>query len=334
MDETGEKKPVLVDRYNRQVDYARISVTSRCNLRCVYCMREGHRRPDVPVEELHYREICRIVEVLGGSGVRKVRFTGGEPLLRDDIVDLVRYAKSVDGIETVVLTTNGVLLDRFLDMLVEAGLDGINFSLDTFDADRYAAITRRNLLPGVLANLESLLRYADVLKVKINVLLLRGINSSELADFGELARKQLVTVRLMELMPFDDHQIWRTGKFMGADKIFEKLGNIYPVLKSMQGRATEHFSFSLPGYRGNVAIIPAFTRNFCSQCNRLRITSSGRIMSCLYSRNGIDLLKALRERTDTGQLRLLFQQAIDMKPKDGREAGEAVPRTSMSEIGG
>ncbi|WP_294344757.1 GTP 3',8-cyclase MoaA [Prosthecochloris sp.] len=334
MNDAREKMPMLVDRYNRGVRYVRVSVTSRCNLRCVYCMREEHCGQNVAAEELDYQEICRIIEALAALGVRKVRFTGGEPLLRDDIVDLVRYAKAVDGIETVVLTTNGVLLGHYLDRLLEAGLDGINFSLDTFDEDRYKAITRRNLLPDVLGNFESLLRHADELQVKINVLLLRGINAGELGRFADLTRQWPVTVRFMELMPFDDHQIWRTGKFMGADKILEMLGNIYPDLESTQGYATEHFSFSLPGYRGSIAIIPAFTRNFCSQCNRLRITSSGRIMSCLYAKNGVDMLAALRSGADNEQLGALFQEAIDMKPKDGRTAGGKAPRTSMSEIGG
>lgn len=334
MGNAGENTSRLVDRYSRQVDYVRISVTSRCNLRCVYCMREEHGLKTVLAEELRYQEICGILDFLAASGVRKVRFTGGEPLLRDDIVDLVRYAKAVDGIETVVLTTNGVLLDRRLDKLVEAGLDGINFSLDTFDLNRYKAITRRNLLPEVRANLDSLLRYADVLKVKMNVLLLRGINNKELGVFAELTRQWPVTVRFMELMPFDDHQIWRTGKFMGADKIFEALGGLYPAMRTMQGNATEHFSLSLPGYRGSIAIVPAFTRNFCSQCNRLRITSAGRIISCLYSRDGVDLLGVLRNGSGNEELGNLFRRALAMKPKDGRSAGGGAARTSMSEIGG
>ncbi len=297
-------------------------------------MREEHGLHNVSVEELRHEEIGRVLEVLAGCGVTKVRFTGGEPLLRDDIVDLVRYAKALDGIETVALTTNGVLLDRYLDSLVEAGLDGINFSLDTFDSERYNEITRRNLLPGVLANLESALQQAGTLHVKLNVLLLRGINSGELRLFAELTRHAPVTVRFMELMPFDDYQIWRTGKFMGADKILGALKRIYPELEAMEGHATEHLSFSLPGYLGRVAIIPAFTRNFCNQCNRLRITSGGRIISCLYAQDGVDLLQALRGGAGAEELRELFRQAIDMKPKDGRKAGGNAPRTSMSEIGG
>lgn len=334
MSEARESIAQLVDRYNRNVDYVRISVTSRCNMRCVYCMREDHGKETVPAEELRFQEICRIVGFLAASGVSKIRFTGGEPLLREDIVDLVRYAKTVEGIEKVVLTTNGALLDRYLDKLVDADLDGINISLDTFDRERYRDITRRDLLSKVQANFESLLGYADTLKVKVNVLLLRGINSTELGNFAELTRQCSVTVRFMELMPFDDYQIWRTGKFMGADKIFETLCELYPSLKTMQGHATEHFSLSLPGFRGSIAIIPAFTRNFCSQCNRLRITSAGKIMSCLYSRGGVDLVGALRNEASQEELRDLFHRALAMKPKNGRAIDGGASRTSMSEIGG
>jgi len=331
---TAQTCRILTDAYGRRIDYARISVTSRCNLRCVYCMREEHQRHHSPAGELTTEEIFRCIEALAVSGFRKVRFTGGEPLIRRDIVDLVRYAKAVDGIETVSLTTNGILLDRYFEGLIDAGLNGINLSLDTFEADRYRMITRRNLLHKVSENLDRLLRSAGSLKVKINVLLLREINSSEIGRFTELTRHYPVTVRFMELMPFDDNQIWRTGKFMGAEKILEALTAIYPELEAKEGKTTEHFSFSLPGYEGSVAIIPAYTRNFCSTCNRLRITSDGKIISCLYSGDGVDLLPALRGGAEREVLTSLLQKAVSKKPEDGREAGRGARGTSMSEIGG
>jgi len=323
----------LTDRFGRSVDYVRVAVTSRCNLRCVYCLREEHAQPGGRGEELQLGEIVRILDVLAGLGVRKVRFTGGEPLLRSDIVDLVGTAKTMAGIETVSLTTNGVLLDRYLDELLEAGIDGVNVSLDTFDRERYREITRRDLFARVEANLARLLE-TDGLNVKINVLVLRGINADELGRFVELTRHFAVTVRFMELMPFDDHQIWRTGKFMGADKILESLKALYPEIESLRGSSTEFFSFSPPGYAGRISIIPAFTRNFCSTCTRLRITSSGRAMNCLYSREGTDLLGALRNGAGEREIEKLFRKAIEAKPRDGREAGGGSPRTSMSEIGG
>ncbi|ASQ91395.1 GTP 3',8-cyclase MoaA [Prosthecochloris sp. GSB1] len=323
----------LADRFGRSVDYVRVAVTSRCNLRCVYCLREEHPQPGGRGEELRFGEIVRILDVLAGLGVRKVRFTGGEPLLRSDIVDLVGAAKGMTGVETVSLTTNGVLLDRYLDELLAAGLDGVNVSLDTFDRERYRRITRRDLFPRVEANLSRLLEI-NGLNVKINALVLRGINTDELRRFVELTRHCAVTVRFMELMPFDDHQIWRTGKFMGADKILESLKALYPEIEQLRGSSTEFFSFSPPGYAGRISIIPAFTRNFCSTCTRLRITSSGRALNCLYSRNGTDLIAVLRNGAENREIEELLRKTIDVKPRDGREAGGESPRTSMSEIGG
>ncbi|NEX11226.1 MAG: GTP 3',8-cyclase MoaA [Prosthecochloris sp.] len=322
----------LSDRYRRTVDYVRLAVTSQCNLRCMYCMREEHTVYNPEGEALSGDEIVSMLAVLARMGVSKVRYTGGEPLLRQDIVRLVRDAKALEGIETVSLTTNGLLLDRYLDDLVAAGIDAINFSFDTFDPERYREITRRNLFDKVHSNLLRLLE-CDALLVKINVLLLRKVNIDEITTFVELTRDRPVTVRFMELMPFDDHQIWRTGKFMGADKILETLHACYPDLQPMQGDATEYFSFSLPGYKGKVSVIPAFTRNFCSKCTRLRITSAGKAINCLYSREGTDLLDALRSGGQDS-LEQLLRKSVEAKPRDGREAGGSALRTSMSEIGG
>jgi len=323
----------LADRYGRKVDYLRLALTSRCNLRCVYCMREEHAEVVSPKNELSVQEVRRLLKVLAGMGVEKVRFTGGEPLLREDIVELVRLAKSTEGIRKVAITTNGLLLDRYADDLLEAGLDALNFSLDTMDSQRYAEITRRNLFTRVERNLMRILDHPQ-LEVKVNVLLMRGINTDEISRFVELTRERALTVRFMELMPFDDHQIWRTGRFLGADKMLELLKQHYPAIESVRGTATEYFSFTLPGYRGAVAMIPAFTRNFCSACTRLRVTSSGMAMSCLYAREGTDLRPALTAPDDGTALRELLCRCVREKPRDGREAGSGSPRTSMSEIGG
>ncbi len=334
MDRPDLRKPLLVDRFGRGIDYVRLSVTSRCNLRCVYCMREEHSNESVSFDELQYDDICRILDVLKVSGIRKIRLTGGEPLLRGDILNIVRYAKTEKRFERVVLTTNGVLLERHIQRLLEEGIDGINISLDTFDVERYREITRRSSLKEVLRSLQCLFDDAVQLDLKINVVMLKGINGFELPDFVELTRNWPVTVRFMELMPFDDHQIWRTGRFMGAGMVYDMLREHYPELESLRGKATEHFSFSLPEYAGTIAIIPAFTRNFCSQCNRLRITSSGKIISCLYSGQHVDLLDALHNGSCNGELVDLLGRAVAAKPRDGRNASDGNHRTSMAEIGG
>lgn len=323
----------LTDTFHRPVDYIRIAVTSRCNLRCSYCMREEHEEKADNLTVLNKQEIKTIIAVLAGLGIKKVRFTGGEPLLRKDIAELVHEAKKHACIKTVGLTTNGLLLDRFLPGLIDAGLDTINFSIDTLDHNRYHAITRRDVYDHVRKNLDRLLNTRR-LAVKLNVVLMRDINSDEIRRFVDLTKDHDVTVRFMELQPFDDNQIWRTGKFLGADKIQELLKSHYPELQIIRGHATQYFSYTLPEHKGAIAIIPAFTRNFCSQCNKIRITSDGKIISCLYEQEGLNLLPLLRGKSDPEALADLFRKAVSLKPEDGRHTAKDSGRTSMSEIGG
>ena len=323
----------LVDTFNRPVDYVRIAVTSLCNLRCSYCMREGHKERADAHPVLKKEEINTIIALLAGLGVTKIRFTGGEPLLRNDIVELVGEAKKHAAIKTVGLTTNGLLLDRFLPSLMEAGLDAVNFSIDTLYSERYQAITRRNDYERARKNLDKLLNTSHI-AVKLNVVLMRDINSDEICRFVDFTRDHAITVRFMELQPFDDNQIWRTGRFMGSDKIRELLLHHYPELQTIKGSATQYFSYTLPGYKGSVAIIPAFTRNFCSQCNKIRITSEGKIISCLYEKEGLNLLPLLRGNSDKRALADLFRKAVLLKPEDGKHTAKGSGRTSMSEIGG
>lgn len=285
-------------------------------------------------DTLKTADIALLIRILAGLGVRKIRFTGGEPLLRNDIAELVKTAKDTVGIETVSLTTNGVLLHKHLDGLRKAGLDALNLSIDTLDRERYRAITRRDVFEQVKANLDTLLA-SKTIPVKLNVVMMRGINSDEIEEFMEFTREHAVTVRFMELQPFDDHQIWKTGRFLGLDKIQALLREIYPELLHHRGTSTEYFSFSLSGYEGSAAIIPAYTRNFCSQCNRIRITSEGTVISCLYDKQGIELLPLLQRNAGIDEISDLFRTAVHQKPEDGRNQGEGENlRTSMSEIGG
>ncbi len=323
----------LVDTFGRPIDYVRIAVTARCNLRCSYCMREEHKYHGDTASILNKQEINTIIEVLAGLGIKKIRFTGGEPLIRKDIVALIRKAKQTSGVRTVGLTTNGLLLDRFLPALVDAGLDAINFSIDTLDRSRYRTITRRDEYLQVRKNLDVLLN-TSAIAVKLNVVLMRDVNSDELPQFVELTKEHAVTVRFIELQPFDDNQIWRTGKFFSADKIDELLKSYYPSLQNIRGESTEYFSYTLPNHQGSIAIIPAFTRNFCSQCNKFRITSTGKIISCLYEKEGLELLPVLRCNTSHEALSDLFRQAVYRKPEAGKHAVSDSVRTSMSEIGG
>lgn len=332
MQQTGEAHNVLTDRFQRTIDYTRISVTSDCNLRCFYCKREGSGTTAPDERRMKTGEIKKLIELLAEMGIRKIRFTGGEPLLRPDIVDLVQIAKSTTGIETVSLTTNGTLLEKHFEALVSAGLDGINLSIDTLNKQRFFAITRREKFIAVYRILESLLN-SSLLTIKLNVLLLRGINSDEIKEFAELTMRYPVTIRFMELQPFDDRQIWRTGRFMSAEKIRAELLAAYPTLSKVSGSATEFFSYRLPGSSGSIAIIPAYTRNFCNKCTRLRITSDGKVLSCLYHRQSQDLLPDLQNGSAKHQLEAIIRKAISLKPENGKDENP-LKGTSMSEIGG
>ena len=325
-------KSSLVDTFGRPIDYVRIAVTSRCNLRCSYCMSELHEDHSQGDALLTRKELITIIEVLASLGITKIRFTGGEPLLRSDIVELVREAKHA-GIRTVTLTTNGLLLDRYFPALVDAGLDAINFSIDSLDRELYHTITRRDEYGRVRDNLDRLLDSSPI-PVKLNVVLMRDINCDDLQRFVALTRDHAVTVRFMELQPFDDNQIWRTGKFLGADKIQELLKSSYPDIQAIKGHATQYFSYTLPGHKGSIAIIPAFTRNFCGECNKIRLAPDGKIISCLYEKEGLMLLPLLRTHAGREAIAELFRKAVINKPVDGKHAARDSVRTSMSEIGG
>lgn len=325
----------LADTFGRTFNYARIAVNERCNLRCVYCMPEDG--VDFQPEEklLTSEEIARIVEILAGVGVDKIRFTGGEPLLHKEIVDIVAHASNTPGIETVTLTTNGLLFRKNGRSLYEAGLGAINISLDTLDPDKFVSITRRSGLEEVLEALEMAMEF-PIPTVKLNVVAMKGFNDTELGDFLELTRDRDLTVRFIELMPFDAHQIWKTGKFLSAEQIMEKLRELHADLESSPGSATETYGLKVPGYRGRVGVIPAFTRSLCGDCNRVRVTADGMIRNCLYSDNEFNLRDLMRGGASDGHLSRLFRQAMQAKPLDGWEAQRHGDhhRESMTLIGG
>jgi cyclic pyranopterin phosphate synthase len=323
----------LVDAYGRRIDYVRIAVTEACNLRCTYCLRDDSCTAPAMKDALDTAQMTRLIGMFGQTGFRKVRFTGGEPLLRKDLVRLVSAARETGLIRNIRVTTNGLLLADRLKELVEAGVDGFNISLDTLDAERFRTITRRDEFGKVRRSLDLLLERPDM-ALKINMLLLRGINQDEIPAFVELTRTRPVTVRFMELQPFDDHQIWRTGRFMGAEMIRELLYREFPQLEQMTGGGTEHYSFRIPGHLGSIAIIPAYSRNFCSRCSRLRVTADGHLVSCLYRDESVDLKPFLREGGSPELLRARIEEAVRNKPKDGIKSGRGNAVSSMSRIGG
>ncbi len=336
--------PPLQDRFGRTFDYVRIAVTEKCNLRCTYCMPEEGVDFQGREKILSAEETLRAISILARMGVKKVRFTGGEPLVRKDIIELVSGAASTPGIKSVHLTTNGLLFDRYAERLREAGLTGVNISLDTFDAEKFLKITRREGVEKVLEAIDLALDL-EFPRVKVNVVMMRGFNDDELRDFTELARDKRVTVRFIEFMPFDAHQIWETGvHFTSAESLVQQIESMYPGIQPAPGTRTEHHIFQAPGHAGKIAVIPAFTRSLCGNCSRIRITADGSIRNCLYSDREYGLRDLIRSGASDDEVVELFRKAFAEKEKDGFEAKKAssvqqvdvkdIGRVSMTQIGG
>lgn len=308
----------MIDQYQRKIEYVRISLTDRCNLRCRYCMPEQGIKKIRHEDILTFAEILRVVQALASLGVRKVRLTGGEPLIRRGIADLVRAIREVPGIEQVVLTTNGVLLDELAEPLVRAGLDGINISLDTLNPATFASIARRPLLDKVKAGIFRLqgLGFSDI---KFNCVPVAGINEFEIPVLAALARDHAVKVRFIELMPIGcAYEVGYQGVPM--ESVRRQIEKAYGPLKAADlpaGAADgPAVYYRLVGFRGEIGFIDAVAHKFCSSCNRVRLTAEGFLKLCLNARTGLDLRTLLRDGTSGEQLRLAVQQAIYRKPEE------------------
>jgi cyclic pyranopterin phosphate synthase len=268
-------------------------------------------------------------------GVSKIRLTGGEPLLRKDLVPIIQFANSLDGIDSIHVTTNGLLLSKYIHELESAGLSGINISLDTLEQNKYKTITRRDGLKSVLDGLDKAIK-SSIQSIKLNVVAMRDFNDDELMDFVALTKENDITVRFIELMPFDSHQIWKTGKFYGADHIVSDLKNQVEELNPIDGSRTEHYIFRVNDYKGKVAVIPAYSRSLCGECNRLRITADGKLLNCLYSQDETNLRDAMREGKTLVEIEDMIRNTMKKKYKDGWEAQNQGNdnRESMTQIGG
>ena len=327
--------PLLKDQFGRTFNYLRIAVNEICNLRCIYCMPE-EGVPFKPSKELLTSdEIIRFIKVAAGLGVIKIRFTGGEPLLRKDLVQLISDVSNIPNIQSVHLTTNGVLLEGMALELKGAGLHGINISIDTLDPDKYRMITRRDEVEKALKGLKAV-KEVKIPSIKVNVVALRGFNDSEISDFVNLTKHYPLTVRFIELMPFDAHQIWKTGKFFSAKQIINDLKQLFPNIKTSIGTATEHSIFSVPGFKGKVAVIPSYSRDLCSACNRVRLTADGQIRNCLFAKNEYGVKELLMNGSTDNDIADLLLKAMWKKPIDGWKAQRSGKehRESMTQIGG
>lgn len=326
---------VVKDSFERRIDYLRISVTDRCNLKCVYCTPERGLRSFDKAEILTSGEIVRAVKIANRFGIRKVRITGGEPLLRRDIVELVRAVKEV-GIKDLSITTNGMLLAGMAEKLKSAGLDRINVSLDTLRAERFSCIARGGDLDRVWEGIRKA-EEAGLYPVKLNVVPLRGTNDDELIDFARLTLKKDYHIRFIELMPGGNGKQWSRDSVVGKEEIMDRiseLGDLIPFKSRGQGPSR---NYRIKGAKGVLGFISAISDHFCGSCNRLRLTSRGRLRPCLFSDTEIDLRTPMREGASDAELMSLFANAVTAKPRGhslNAENGDLHGLPTMSKIGG
>jgi len=324
----------LIDKYQRHLNYLRVSITDRCNLECVYC-RPGGLIPILPhAEILSYEEILRIVRVGVSLGISKVRITGGEPLVRRGVFDFLKKLAAMKGIRDLSLTTNGVLLRDNTDRIRTAGIRRINVSLDTLDPRRYYRITGRDCFKRVWQGIEEA-HHAGLFPIKINVVALRGVNDDELTDLAELSLKYPFHVRFIEYMPMGMAAEKEKGKTMLTPEIrqrIEALGSLAPVKRGASDGPAERFR--LAGARGEIGFISAISHHFCHLCNRLRLTASGQLRSCLLSDRQVDMKTPLRAGCSDADITDIFLKAVRHKPSAHCLTTKQRIKGQMSAIGG
>ena len=324
------------DSFNRPISYLRVSVTDRCNLRCVYCMPPGGIPWRPHGEVLRYEEIERVVRAAAGLGISKVRLTGGEPLARKGLVDLVAMIARIPGIDDLAMTTNGILLARHAEDLKAAGLRRVNVSLDTLRPEWFRRITRLGELSDTLEGIAAA-KDAGLVPVKVNTVVIRGLNDDEVVDFARLTHTPDWHVRFIEVMPLGDNADWAGNGYVPMGEVRERiereLGELRPVKLAGGGGPARYYR--LPGAQGTIGFITPISQHFCYQCNRLRLTADGKLRPCLLSDSEIDLRTPLRQGATIEDIKRLIVEAVRAKPERHHLSEQVIPQgRTMSEIGG
>ena len=306
----------MLDNNHRVINYLRLSVTDRCNLRCIYCMPEKGIRFMPHSEILTYEEMLHIVRLSIQKGIRKVRLTGGEPLVRKGFISFLERLSKIEGLEEITLTTNGVLLKSFAADIKNCGISRINVSLDSLRPERFFRITGRDFFERVWEGLEEA-EYVGFNPIKINVVAIKGVNDDEILDFAALTLEKPYHVRFIEIMPIGDKNIWTTEKFISAKEIHNRiqtLGILQPIGHNTLDGPAERYA--LEGAKGEVGFIGALSNHFCDNCNRLRLTADGHLKGCLFSDQETDIKTPLRDGKGDSHLLNLIMDTILNKPKD------------------
>ena len=324
----------MIDAYGRTIDYLRISVTDRCNFRCQYCMPEDGIDLCRHDEMLSFDEIIRIVDIMSKLGFKKIKLTGGEPLVRKGVHYLVEEICKIDGIENVTMTTNGYLLEDEIDNLVNTGIKGINISLDTLDKNLFKEITRVDALEKVLRGIEKTKEYSE-LNIKVNCVPL-GLEKQNLKSIALLAKDNNIHVRFIEMMPIG------TGKkfnFVSEEDIINELSKEFGEFKpynKVLGNGPSHY-YEIDGFKGRIGFISALSHKFCEKCNRIRLSSTGYLKTCLQYDVGVDLRELLRNGSSEEDISKAIEKAILNKPMEHSFLSEKIDneeQNGMSRIGG
>jgi molybdenum cofactor biosynthesis protein A len=328
----------LYDNHGRLINYVRLAVTDRCNLRCFYCMPEEGIHYVPRRELLSYEEMTRLMQVLVGMGIEKLRITGGEPFVRKDMMDFLRAVSQLDGLRKISITTNGTLTGRLIPELKEIGIHAVNLSLDTLDPDRFYEITRRDEFDKVKKTFHALLDHG--IKTKINTVVMDGKNTEDIISMAELTREHPISVRFIEEMPFNGEGAHYEKLHWNHRRILQHLQAHFPEIEKIPDPPHSTSSnYRIPDFQGTVGIIAAYSRTFCGTCNRIRITPQGMLRTCLYDEGVFNVRDLMRAGATDEQLRDALLDALHNRAKDGWEAERnrrsGLPvQESMSTIGG
>ena len=327
----------LFDNHGRPINYLRLAVTDRCNLRCFYCMPEEGIHYLPKKELLTFEEIERLVTLMASMGISKIRLTGGEPFVRTDLMQLIRKIRQIKGIQDIHITTNGVLTAPFIPELKELGIASVNLSLDTLDRDRFKQITRRDEFDKTWEVLRLLL--TAKIPVKLNAVVMDGKNIDDIIPMVELAKDHPISVRFIEEMPFNGEGNHYAKLFWTHHKIVEHIRLAFPSLQKVDDpKSSTAYHYQIPNFKGNIGVIAAFSRTFCGTCNRIRVTAQGVLKTCLYDDGVLNIKNLMREGRSDEELKQQLMKAFSNRPKDGFEAEQKRSNKkvneSMSTIGG
>jgi len=329
---------VLVDNHGRKISYMRLAVTDRCNLRCFYCMPEEGLDWLSRTELMSYEEMLRMCQLMVQMGIEKIRITGGEPFVRKDIMQLLSRIADIDGLKDMTITTNGVLTAPHISDLKALGVKSINLSLDTLDAGRFFAITRRDEFAAVMNTLDELLKHD--FEVKINAVVMDGKNTQDIAPMVALTKDLPVSVRFIEEMPFNGESHNYTGLKWDYLRILDEIKAHHPTIKKLDDEAySTSYNYQISGHKGTIGIIAAYSRTFCGTCNRIRVTPQGALKNCLYDDGVLNIKDLMRTGASDEQIKQELLKAFNHRPLDGWEAErlrreQAGIHESMATIGG